>query len=112
MYPIMNGWQQQPIKIKTKPVRRGKMNRRLSKTINIVYTNIQGFSGKKDSISDIMLRTNCDICLLAETMTVNVKLNGMKCITPDKSTGQNVAIILRGCVAGIVPMKLYEPMKL
>ena len=42
-------------------------------------------------------------------MTLNVKFEGMKCITAKKSTGQNVAIILRGSAAGIVPMKLYEP---
>ena len=52
---------------------------------------------------------NCDICMLTETMTLNVKFSGMRCITAKKSTGQNVAIILRGCVAGIEPMKLYEP---
>ena len=42
-------------------------------------------------------------------MTVNVKIEGMKCITSKKSVGQNVAIILRGAAAGLVPMKLYEP---
>ena len=94
---------------KTKPIRRGKMNRRLSKNIALMYSNIQGFLGKKDSIIDIMERAMCDICLLTETMTVNVKLKGMKCITAKKSVGQNVAIVLRGSVAGVVPMKLYEP---
>ena len=101
--------QHQPNIKKTKPIRRSKMNRRLLKEINLLYSNIQGFTGKKESIVDIMQRANCDICLLTETMTVNVKLNGMKCITAKKSIGQDVAIVLRGSAAGIVPMKLYEP---
>ena len=42
-------------------------------------------------------------------MTINVKLQGMKCITSKKSVGQNVAIILGNQSAGMVPMKLYEP---
>ena len=94
---------------KTKPVRRAKMNRRVCKQLRIFYSNVQGFTGKKTSIQDIVQTVDCGICLLTETMTNNVKLNGMKCITSKKSVGQNVAIILRGSVAGIVPMKLYEP---
>ena len=85
------------------------MNERVSKSVNIVYSNVQGFTGKKDSICDIMQRVDCDIALLAETMTLNVKVNGMRCIKAKKSIGQNVAIILRKSAVGMRPMKLYEP---
>ena len=94
---------------KNKPVRRAGMNRRVSKEIRIFYSNTQGFTGKKSSIQNILQATESDICLLTETMTTNVKLDGMKCVTATKSVGQNVAIILGGSVSGIVPMKLYEP---
>ena len=85
------------------------MNRRLLKELRILYSNIQGFTGKKSSIQEIMQTIECDLCLLTETMTTNVKLEGMKCIPSKKSVGQNVAMILRGRLAGLVPMKLYEP---
>ena len=85
------------------------MNKRNCKELRLLYSNIQGFVRKKSSIQDIIQTTNCEVCLLAETMTKNVKLDGMKCITAKKSVGQNVAIILRGRLAGTVPMKLYEP---
>ena len=42
-------------------------------------------------------------------MTVNVKMDRMKCITSKKSVGKNVAIVLRNQCAGLVPMRLYEP---
>ena len=95
--------------LKRKSIRRAGMNKRVSKHLKIFYSNVQGFTGKKTSIQDIVQTLNCDVCLLAETMTVNVKIDGMKCITSKKSVGQNVAIILRGAAAGLVPMKLYEP---
>ena len=85
------------------------MNRRVSKKLKILYSDIQRFTGKKTSIQDIMQIVDCDFCLLTETMTTNVKIEGLKCITAKKSVGQNVAIILRGAAAGLVPMKLYEP---
>ena len=85
------------------------MNKRKCKNLRILYSNCQGFTGKKSSIQDIIQTVECDVCLLAETMTTNVKLDGMKCIPAKKSVGQNVAILLRGIVAGIVPMKVYEP---
>ena len=94
---------------KRKPIRRGGMSKRLSKQLKIFYSNVQGFIGKKNSILEIIQTTDCDVCMLAETMTTNVKLPGLKCITSEKSVGQNVAIIPRGRVAGVVPMKLYEP---
>ena len=85
------------------------MNKRLYKNITILYSNIQGFVGKKDSILEIMETVECDVCLLAETMTTNVKIEGMKCITPKESVGQNVAMVLRGKVNGLPSLKLYEP---
>ena len=85
------------------------MNQRMKKQLTIVYSNIQGFCGKKDSIQEIMNIVDCDICLLTETMTTNVRMQGMKCITAQKSVGQNVAIILRNQLIGVVPMRLYEP---
>ena len=96
---------------KRKPIRRAKMNKRVSKNLKILYSNIQGFTGKKTSIENIMQIVNCDVCLLTETMTTNVRIDGAKCITAKKSVGQNVAIILRGAAAGLIPMKLYEPNK-
>ena len=94
---------------KVKRIRRAKMNKRVSKELKILYSNVRGFTGKKTSIQEIIESVNCDVCLLAETMTINVKIDGMKCVTSKKSVRQNVAIILRGAVAGVVPMKLYEP---
>ena len=85
------------------------MNHRLKKQFIVLHSNIQGFTRKKESIKEILQRSNCDVCLLTETMTTNVKLHGMKCITPKKTVGQNVAIILRNQSAGLVPMILYEP---
>ena len=85
------------------------MCKRAKKYFTLVYSNIQGFTGKRDSIQEIMKTVDCDVCLLTETMTVNVKMDGMKCITSKKSVGQNVAIVLRNQCAGLVPMRLYEP---
>ena len=48
---------------KRKPIRRAKMNKRVSKQVTILYSNIQGFLGKQTSIEDIIKRVNCDICL-------------------------------------------------
>ena len=48
-------------KRKTKPIRRAKMNKRLSKEITILYSNIQGFVGKKGSITEIIESVNCDM---------------------------------------------------
>ena len=56
-----------------------------------------------------MESVDCDICMLAETMTSRVKIEGMKCITPKKSVGQNVAIVLRERMTGVLSLKLYEP---
>ena len=53
---------------KTKPVRRAKMNRRVCKQLRIFYSNVQGFTGKKTSIQDIVQTVDCGICLLTETI--------------------------------------------
>ena len=61
---------------KNKRIRRSKMYKRITKQIKILYSNIQGFTGKKNSIQDIMRVVDCDVCLLTETMTTNIKING------------------------------------
>ncbi len=85
------------------------MNSRITKHIKMIYSNVQGFTGKKQSISEILSVLDCDICFFAETLTTNVKISGWKSITPSKSVGQNVAILLSQKMAGIPCMKLYEP---
>ena len=85
------------------------MNRRLEKKLVVVYSNVQGYNGKKDSVTEIAETLECDVLLLTETMTTNVRMAGYKCITAKKSVGQDVAIILRGKLSGVVPMRLYEP---
>ena len=85
------------------------MNRRIEKKLTIMYSNVQGYTGKKDSILEIAEALGCDMCLLTETMTTNVTMAGAKCITSKKSVGQNVAVILKGKLSGCVPMRLYEP---
>ena len=42
-------------------------------------------------------------------MTRNVKLEGCRCITPRKSVGQNVCIVLRKNIVNHTLVKLYEP---
>ena len=63
-----------------KPIRRAKTNKRKTKEIKVMYSNIQGFVGKKASLTEIMEAVDCDICLLTETMTTNVKIDGLKCV--------------------------------
>ena len=74
-----------------------------------MYSNIQGFTKKKENLIYIMDEVDCDICLLAETMTRAVKISGCRCITPIKSTGQNVCIILRNKLVDKDIIKMYEP---
>ena len=78
-----------------KSIRRSRMNRRIEKKLTIMYSNVQGYTGKKDSILEIAEALGCDMCLLTETMTTNVTMAGAKCITSKKSVGQNVAVILK-----------------
>ena len=78
---------------KRKKIRRSVAHKVKDVTINIMYSNIQGFTKKKESLSFIMDELNCDICLLAETMTRTVNVKGCRCIPPNKSFGQNVCIM-------------------
>ena len=64
-----------------KKTRRSIRKKKHEETINIMYSNIQGYTKKKESLSFIMEELDCDLCLLAETMTRNVKLKGCRCFT-------------------------------
>ena len=77
--------------------------------LNIMYANIQGFTGKKTSLQYTMSAVEADVVLLAETMTRKAVLEGCQSICPNKSTGQNVAIILANKACSYKKMKLYEP---
>ena len=92
-----------------KKIRRSIRKKEHDEIINIIYSNIQGYTKKKESLSYIMDELDCDICLLAETMTRNVKLKGCRCITPNKSVGQNVCIIVRNRLVDNDIIKMYEP---
>ena len=92
-----------------KKIRRSIKKKDQADIINIMYSNIQGYTKKKESLSFIMDEVDCDICLLAETMTRNVKLKGCRCITPNKSIGQNVCIIVRNKLVDNDIIKMYEP---
>ncbi len=85
------------------------MNKRITKQIKLVYSNVQGFTGKKTSVTEIVQSLDCDICMLVETMTTRVKVEDMKSICPSKSVGQNVAILVGSRLIGCPTMKLYEP---
>ena len=90
-------------------VRRSKKKKRNEYELKIMYSNIQGITKKKESLMDIMEEIDCDVCLLAETMTNKVKIPGCRCITSRKTIGQNVCIILRKDVMNERLLKLYEP---
>ena len=90
-------------------IRRSKMNIKKERVLTVMYSNIQGITKKKESLLNIMEEVDCDICLLAETMTCKVKIAGCRCITAKKSTGQNVCIILRKQIMNEKVIKLYEP---
>ena len=53
---------------KNKVIRRSKMNRRLEKKLVVVYSNVQGYTGKKDSVTEIAETLGCDVLLLTETI--------------------------------------------
>ena len=95
--------------MKVKRVRRGGKNRSLKEEITILYSNVQGFNGKKASLAEIFEVVNPDVCLLAETMVMKTKLDGCKAINPVKSIGQNVAIMVRNKFVNQKIMKIYEP---
>ena len=90
-------------------VRRSKPRKNDFEDIVIMYANIQGFTGKKTSLAHTIQSTNAGITLLAETMTRKVELKGCVSVCPNKSVGQNVAVLLSGDVCSYEKMKLYEP---
>ena len=74
-----------------------------------MYANIQGFTGKRTSLQYTMNAVKADVVLLAETMTRKPVLEGCQSVCPNKSIGQNVAIILANKACSYKKMKLYEP---
>ena len=94
---------------KKKKCRRTKTKNDGVVAINVMYANIQGFTGKKTSLQYIINSLDADVVLLAETMTRKVDLKGFQCIYPKESVGQNVAIILSPKLSSYNKMKLYEP---
>ena len=64
----------------------------------IMYANIQGFTGKKTSLALTIQSTQAGVILLAETMKRKVELTGCVSVCPNKSVGQNVAVLLSGDV--------------
>ena len=85
------------------------MNKKKERVLTIMYSNIKGFTKKKESLVNIMEEIDCDLCLLVETMTCRAKINGCKSVTAKKSVGQNVCILLRNDVMNERIIKLYEP---
>ena len=94
--------------LKRTKTRRSK-HRKDCKLFTIMYTNIQGFTGKKTCLQYVMSTVQADAVLLAETLTRNPVLGGCKTIGPIKSVGQNVAIILANETCSYQRQKLYEP---
>ena len=78
-------------------------------SLNIMYANIQGFSGKKICLQHTMSSLDTDVVMLAETMVRKPVLEGCQSVCPNKSVGQNVAIILANKACSYKKMKLYEP---
>ena len=87
----------------------GQERRKVNETINIMYSNIQGFTKKKENLIHIMEELDCDVCLLTETMTKLVKIRNCRCFNPNKSVGQNVCIIVRNEIMDKTIIKMYEP---
>ena len=77
--------------------------------LKVLYSNIQGLSRKKISLANIIEETKTDVCLLAETMVRNAKVEGYKSISPNVSVGQNVCILKCGKVLNLKTVKIYEP---
>ena len=92
-----------------KGCRRSMKSRNKSKSITLLYANIQGVRGKTTSLKHVMNLVGADLVLLAETMTRKVNIDGCVCICPKKSTGQNVSIIVNESCINQKKMKLYEP---
>ena len=106
---LNGGERDTPTSNKKKKCRRSNTKKNDTRTVTIMYANIQGIRGKKTSLEHVMSTCNADIVLLAETMTRNVKIEGCKCINPKTSVGQNVSIVLRGKCISNRKMKLFEP---
>ena len=103
-------------KLKRKKKKQRRSMKKKEKTscshVNIIYSNIQGFTKKRESLINIMEELQCDVCLLAETMTRNIKIKECRCFTSNKSIGQNVCIIVRNSLADRHIIKMYEPNEL
>ena len=69
------------VRNKKMKTRRSKMNKKKERVVTIMYSNIQGITKKKESLLNIMEEINCDICLLAETMTCRIKIPGLTLLT-------------------------------
>ena len=95
--------------VKRKKIRRSVKKKKEKEILNIMYSNIQGVTKKKESLLHIMDELDIDICLLAETMTNSVKIAGCRCFTANKSIGQNVCIIIRNRLIDNDIIKLFEP---
>ena len=54
-------------------MRRTNKRRNEAHTLILMYSNIQGITKKRDSLINIMDELKCDVCLLAETMTMSSK---------------------------------------
>ena len=95
--------------VQKKKCRRSLHKKEKFESVKIMYANIQGFTGKKTSLQYNMDDVGADVVLLSETMTRKVGLQGCQCVCPQKSVGQNVAVILAGKMCSCEKMKLYEP---
>ena len=96
-------------KVVHKKIRRSMKNKKKAECITLMYSNIQGITKKRESLMNIVEVIDADICLLAETLTNKIKIEGCRCIPSRKPIGQNVCIILRKNLASSNIMKLYEP---
>ena len=94
---------------KKRKTRRSKGNKKEYVALNIMYANIQGFTGKKTCLQYTMNTLEADVVMLAETMVRKTELEGCQSICPVKSVGQNVSIILASKASSYKKMKLYEP---
>ena len=93
----------------TKTNTRRSKHKNRSEMMTIMYANIQGFTGKKTCLQYTMSGVKADVVMLAETMTRKCVLEGYQSICPEKSVGQNVAVILANKTCSYKKMKLYEP---
>ena len=88
-------------------IRRSRKNKK--EDVNIMYSNIQGFNGKKESIQEILKTKSIDVCLLTETLSNKIKIEEGKSVCSKTSVGQNVCILLRNELMSAKIIKIYEP---